>query len=93
MRYLLVLLLIQGVWAQASSTPTPSPTPDTSVRHASETDKPAMFGFMINARKAEMLGNPVWSVYYQCMTPGLLCAFLLPIYLHAARRGRSRSPA
>ena len=60
-----------------------------SVRHASETDKAAIFGYMINARSGELKGNPLKSVYAQCMLPALLCGILTPLYFRLARRGQA----
>ena len=67
-------------WAQPS-TPT-----DPSVRHANETDKAAIFGYMINARTGEMRGNSIKSVYVQTVFPLILCGLLSPIYFRLSRR-------
>ncbi|MBS2033810.1 hypothetical protein JST97_02430 [bacterium] len=76
--FILALLLLQWAWAQ--------PAADPSVRHASETDKAPIFGFMINARLAEMRGNSLRGLYSQCILPGLLCGLLFPIYFRLSRR-------
>ena len=54
--------------------------------HASETDKPAVFGYMILARTGELRGNSIPSVYAQSVMPYLACAILVPIYWRLSRR-------
>ncbi|MBX3166635.1 MAG: hypothetical protein KF760_04450 [Candidatus Eremiobacteraeota bacterium] len=83
MRFLLLAFLLS---LSVSAQPTPSPTPDPSVRHASETDKSAIFGYMINARTAELRGNSMRSIYRQCFLPALICGILTPLYLRLSRR-------
>lgn len=53
---------------------------------AQETDKPAVFGYMILARQELMVGTPTWKVLRQSLGPWLISAFLLPIYWFLARR-------
>lgn len=77
---LALLFLTFGAWAQ------PAPVTDTSIRHANETDKAAIFGYMINARSGEMRGNPIRSIYAQCWLPTLICLTLAPVYLRLSRR-------
>lgn len=77
----LALLLAHTAWAQ----------PDPTVRHATETDKAAIFGYMINARGGEMRGNSIKSIYTQCLLPSLICAFLTPLYFRLAGRGENRT--
>ncbi len=82
----LVLLLGATAWAQPAS----SDTSDPSIRHASETDKAPIFGYMINARSGEMRGNSLRSIYRQCLPPTLFCAILMPIYFRLSRRRTPR---
>lgn len=82
MRIVLLAWLISfGAWAQSAT-----PTPDASVRHASETDKAPIFGYMINARTGELRGNSLGSIYRQCLMPGLICGILTPLYFRLSRR-------
>jgi len=56
--------------------------------HASETSKPAVFGYMILARSAEQAGTSVGSVYAQSVLPYLACLLLGPYYFYLARRSK-----
>lgn len=76
---LIFLSLTLQCLAQESNTYRPS---------AKETDKPAVFGYMILARGHEQFGFSVRTVYRYGFGPGSACLLLLPVYLHLARRRR-----
>lgn len=76
-RLFCIWLLVSGAWAQGN---------DASVRHANETDKAAIFGYMINARTGELKGRSSRSVYAQCAFPILVCSLLLPVYFRLTRK-------
>jgi hypothetical protein len=76
-RLFCICLLVTGAWAQGT---------DPGVRHPNETDKAAIFGYMINARTGELKGRSFRSVYAQCIVPVFLCSLLLPLYFRLTRR-------
>lgn len=88
---LFLALLSLAAWSQPS--PTPNPDLDPSIRHASETDKSPIFGYMINARTGESRGNSLGSIYRQCMLPGMICLVLSPVYFRLSRRRTTRVPS
>ncbi len=75
------LLVVQVAWAQPIN---------PGIRHANETDKPAIFGYMINERASEMRGYSREAIYRQCVVPSLLCGLLAPIYFRLASRSIHR---
>lgn len=77
--FLMVGLLTLHCLAQEANSYRPS---------AKETDKPAIFGYMILARGHEQYGVSVKAVYRLTLRPGAVCLLLLPVYLYLARRRR-----
>lgn len=87
MRLAIVWLLMVGYgWAAPSSTP----TPEAYKPSAKETDKPAIFGYMILARGQEQYGYSVKTIYRKSWGPLAGCCLILPLYLHLAGRRRNR---
>lgn len=86
---LVLLLFLVPPWAGAQTTPSPSATPYRP--HASETSKPAVFGYMILARTADQLGTPVKGVYAQSVLPWLACGLIAPFYFRLSRRAARRA--
>lgn len=77
-RWILIPLLSAALWAQS---PTPAYRPS-----AQDTDKPAIFGYMILSRTREQFGISVRSVYRLTVGPAAACLLLFPVYLRMRRR-------